>query len=141
MPKKTLSRKPSSALKNRLADLERVAIEILKGKTHKGTVQEYDRPDRILLDYDTNPRKYAAICEDLRRLGLRPLAVYYSPSSTRGHWHVVLITRRPMALAWRLFVQVYLGSDHKREGYNFVRAYHYGRRDRYVQVLFGEKIP
>jgi len=133
--------KASRAYAKRLSDLERVAIETLKGKMHRGTISEVDAPDRILLDYDRNCPNYQSLCKDLRRLGLVPRAVYYAPSNTRGHWHVVVLLRVSMALPFRLLVQVYLGSDHKREGYNFIRAYHYGRRDRYVQVLFGRKIP
>lgn len=137
MPKP--SRK-SAKRSNKGADFARVVTAVAEGATHRGTVQETDGPRKLLLDYDSYPPKCTVLFQGLRRLGLIPSAVYYAPSNTRGHWHIVVYLRVPVALPFRLFAQIYLGSDRERERNNFVRAYHFQRTDKYVQVLFGEKL-
>lgn len=121
-------------------DVRRVVNAVREGKTHRGTVRETHAPDKLLLDYDNHPPNFSEITARLRRLGLVPRALYYAPSATVGHWHVVVWLVRPLPLYAVLFAQLWLGSDPERERNGFVRALHYGRRDKYVQILFEDKL-
>ncbi len=111
-----------------------------QGATHEGTLREVHRADKLLLDFDGPPPPFPALLSGLFHLGLTPRALYYAPSHSRGHWHVVIYLCAPLPLLATLFCQLWLGSDAERERNNFVRAYHFGRKDKYVQILFNQKV-
>lgn len=115
-------------------------------------IGEIDRDDDLppcatilRLDYD-KPRpprdSFRRIVAALRWLRLRPVALVYR-RTVRG-WHVkVGVSRRCSALVV-VALQAILGSDHKREVFNLVRARVLSRqpaewRNRY-SVLFGRKL-
>lgn len=123
------------------ADLSRVARLLVAGEFHRGTLGEGDAPNKLLIDYDGRPTKFHHLLRDCKRLGVSPRHVAYVSSNTRGHWHIIIYMREKMPLLARIFCQLWLGSDKFREASNFVRAYHYGRTDKYVQILFGRKLP
>jgi hypothetical protein len=113
----------------------------LKGRAlHRGTVREKHAADKLLIDCDQHAPNFAWLNGALHHLGLTPRALYYAPSSTAKHWHVVIYIRERLPILATLFVQLYLRSDRERERNGFIRAYHYGRRDSLVQILFEQKL-
>lgn len=96
--------------------------------------------NKLLLDYDGRAPSFRWLTRELYLLNLRARALYYAPSSTRGHWHVVVWLAQPLPLFVTLFVELYLGSDRDRARHGFNRAYHLKRRDDLVQVLFERKL-
>ena len=123
----------------RETDLRRVAEAIVTGKMHAGSVREGDAANKLLIDCDGKPPKFPYLLRDLKRLGITPRYIYYAPSNTRGHWHLVIYMREKMPLLARIFCQYWIGDDKIRAAHNFIRAYYYKRSDKYVQILFGEK--
>lgn len=107
---------------------------------HKGTVREKHAANKLLLDYDKTPPKFHELNCNLNHLGLRAYAAYYARSSSRKHWHVVVLLHERLPVLATLFCQIYLGSDKERERNGFIRAYHYKRSDPLVQILFERKL-
>lgn len=107
---------------------------------HAGTIRETHRRDRLLLDFDKRPPTFVRLASGLARLGLTPVALYYAPSQSRGHWHVVVHLAEPLTDLGVIFAQLWLGSDPERERNNFLRVEHWGRTDPLAQVLFDRKV-
>lgn len=110
------------------------------GATHEGTLREVYRADKLLLDFDCPPPPFPTLLSWLRHLGLTSRALYYAPSSSKNHWHVVICLSVQLPLFATLFCQLWLGSDAERARNDFVRAYHFGRTDELLQILFERKI-
>jgi len=121
------------------SDLRGVSRLIKTRKTHAGTVRETWQPGKLLLDFDGTAPRFPNLLSEIRRLGLHPRGMYYARSSS-GNWHVVIYLREKLPIMATLFVQLKIGSDPKRERCNFIRAYHYKRKDEFVQILFGRKL-
>jgi len=93
-----------------------------------------------MIDFDGPPASFPVVNERVRRLGFTPSSMYYTQSSTRGHWHAVIYIKEKVSLLPRIFAQLYIGSDPERERNNFIRAYWLNRRDKYAQILFEKKL-
>lgn len=58
------------------------------------------------------------------------------PSKTAGHCHIIITLPRPLPLGTRIALQVLLGSDIKREMFNWIRG---TKRSKFPVVLFERK--
>ena len=94
----------------------------------------------LLLDFDSPiAPKFSEINSELQRLELHPKECYYARSSS-GNWHIVIYLKEKLDIMATIFVQSRLGSDKRRERFNFIRASSYERSDEYVQILFERKL-
>ena len=55
------------------------------------------------------------------------------PSKTRGHVHIIITLPQPLPLGTRIALQALLGSDIKREMFNWIRG---SKRSKFPVVLF-----
>src|SRR5271156_2040997 len=95
-------------------------------------VSDHELPAQNTLKLDFDRKRPPTVSRFNR---LRPRAVSYRRSSNGG-WHCVIYLTRPLPL-WKIFAhQLILGSDPKREAFNFRRLIHGDS----ANILFKRKI-
>lgn len=94
-------------------------------KVKIGEIKEYDAPNKLLLDYDVigeNVEKQLQEIKDcLAFVGVEWVNIRFELSSSGEGYHAIIILRDDFPLIHRLFFQLLLGSDAKREKINYVR--------------------
>jgi hypothetical protein len=110
---------------------------------HAGTVRNVHDGKTVLIDYDVPFNTQRKGIVTFVRAFLAELEVEHYPfrvrKSSSGRCHVVVKLRKSYNDFAILFIQLYCGSDHKREACNFIRFQF--RTDPHSQILFGKKIP
>lgn len=97
------------------------------------------KPNEIQLDLDSvrAVRQFTSQLQQLEYAGLtRGWSYQMMPSRARNHMHVVIALPRPVPLRTRVLLAALLGSDLKREMFNYIRVL---TRRRYPVVLFRPK--
>lgn len=106
-----------------------------------GIVRYEAHPNLILLDYDTEQNQSLEHLYFLSMNGVISVDWIEDHRTARG-WHRVIRVRNPLTPLETVTLQAILGSDPRRETYNFVRVRSMGRKSHTARwnILFERKL-